>query len=126
VDPISVPPVVAPERSRSPATSTAKLTPWIEHHVGECVAAAASVILQALDEHRDGGLIPRTKEQIGDSVWQVYRLRQFLVPTWDFDVIAREQGVAALRTADVAPAIAQIAVEEVIRVLHAVIRETLN
>jgi hypothetical protein len=45
-----------------------------------------------------------------------------MVPTWDFDAIAREQGAVALRTADVAPAIAQIAIDEVLRVLHAVIR----
>jgi hypothetical protein len=49
-----------------------------------------------------------------------------MVPTWDFDAIAREQGAAALRTTDIAPAIAQIAIDEVLRVLHAVIRETVN
>ena len=49
-----------------------------------------------------------------------------MVPAWDFDAIAQEQGAAALRAADVAPATAQIAIDEVLRVLHAVIREALN
>jgi hypothetical protein len=89
-------------------------------------AAAAGAILEALAEHQSGGLIPKTKEQVGDSIWQLYRIRCVMVPTWDFDAIAREQGAAALRTADIAPAIAQIAIDEVLRVLHAVIRETVN
>ena len=114
-------------RSRSTATSTAKpVVPWLEHHVGEMTAAAASTVLEALAEYKDRGLTPATRNQTGEVFWELYRLRQLLVPTWDFDAICREQGTAALRAADVAPATAQIAIDEVIRVLHAVIRETVN
>jgi len=117
---------VAPERSTATATAAVKPIPWIEKHVGSCVADAALTILQALDEHKDGRLIPKTREQIGEAIWMLFRLHRTMVPLWDFDAIAREQGTAALRAADVAPAIAQIAIDEVLRVLHAVIRATVN
>jgi len=126
VDHIAADRPFAPEQSRSTSATPAKPVPWIERHVGEVTAAAASTVLEALAEHLNGGLIPKTKEQIGESIWQLYRIRCVMVPTWDFDAIAREQGTAALRAADVAPATAQIAIDEVLRVLHAVIREALN
>jgi hypothetical protein len=121
--------LVAPQeqsQSRSRSTATAKPIPWIERHVGEITAAAAGTILEALAEHQNGGLIQKTREQIGDSIWQLYRIRCVMVPTWNFDAICREQGGVALRAVDVAPATAQIAIDEVLRVLHAVIRETVN
>jgi hypothetical protein len=117
---------LAPSTQRSTSAPTAKSGSFIEQHIGAVTATAAATILEALAEHRDRGLSPAIKTQTGELFWQLYRLRQFLVPTWDFDVIARERGTAALCAADVAPAIAQIAVDEVLRVLHAVIRDNLN
>ena len=127
MDHISAAPIFALEeqpRFRSPAT--VKPIPWIEKHVGAMTAAAAGTILEALAEHQNGGLIQKTREQIGESIWQLYRIRCVMVPSWDFDAIAREQGTAALRAADISPRTAQIAIDEVLRVLRAVIRETVN
>ena len=123
--PILAPTVLAPEQSQSTSTATTILTP-IESLVGRITAAAACTILEATDEFGDRGLSPATKDQIKERFWTLYRVRQLLVPTWDFDQIARGQGVAALRAADVAPALAEIAVEETLRVLQLTIRDTLN
>ena len=124
MDPILAPiAVVSEEQPRSTAT---KPVPPIERYVGKMTAAAAGTILEALAEYKDRGVTPATRNQTGEVFFELYRLRQLLVPTWDFDAICREQGTAALRAADVAPAIAQIAIDEVLRVLHAVIRATVN
>jgi hypothetical protein len=124
VDSIPTIPLLAPEQSRSTATTIP--TPPIERLVGRATAAAAGTILEALAEYQDRGLSPAIKNQTGDAFWQLYRLRQLLVPMWDFDVIAREHGVTLLRAADIAPAIAEIAVDEVLSILHKVIRDNLN
>jgi len=62
----------------------------------------------------------------GDLVAQLYRLRAFLVPTWDFDGIAKKHGIEALRAADVSPATAAAAVTEVLNILRKVVRDNLN
>ena len=113
----------------APAPSTAKATSkpasFIENYVGE-LAAAAAILLEALGEFRDRGLTPRTKMAAGDLIAQLYRLRAFLVPTWDFDAIARAHGIAALRAADVSPATAEAAVDEVLTILGKLIHDNLN
>src|SRR5262249_43892845 len=111
------------EQSRS--TATPILNP-IERWVGRVTAAAASAILEAMEEFQDRGVSPATKNQIKERFWQLYRIRQLLIPVWDFDAIAREQGVAALRAADVSPGLAKIAVDAVMETLHKVIRDNLN
>jgi hypothetical protein len=72
-------------------------------------------------------LCPATKNQIGEVYWRLYRVRQLLISgPWDFDSIARIQGTAALLAADVSPRLAKIAVDAVMKTLHALIRDSLN
>src|SRR5262249_7356833 len=115
--------VLAPSSSRSTAVTV--LTP-IESWVGRITAAAALTVLEALDEYQDRGLSPAIKKKIGEVYWRLYRVRELLYPVWDFDHIAREQGLAALRAADVSPGLAKIAVDAVMEPLHKLIRENLN
>lgn len=94
MDPISVAPILA----LGSTTAANQVVPWLERHVGECVAAAACTILQALDEHQNGGLTPRTRGAGGDRIFDLYRLRCLMVSTWDWETIARHRGIEALRT----------------------------
>jgi hypothetical protein len=84
----------APASSRSTAATPANT---IERHVGTIVAAASIAILQALREFQNGGLTASTKMQGGDLICELYRLRQFMIADWPFDVIVREHGKTALR-----------------------------
>ena len=116
--------ILAPSSSRS---TSATVLPPIESWVGRITAAAAITVLDAAEESRDGrSLCPATKNQIGEVYWRLYRVRQLLYPVWDFDLIAREQGLAALRAADVSPGLAKIAIDAVMDTLHKLIREILN
>jgi hypothetical protein len=96
---VSITPAInAPAPSQSTAPATSKPASWLEHHVGEMVAAAAGAIAAALGEFRDGGLTPATK-----MLWRHHRralqaLRQFLIVDFrDFDGMARTHGAAVLR-----------------------------
>jgi hypothetical protein len=77
-------------------------------------------------EYADRGLSPRTKENVGELFVQLFKWRQFAIPDWDFERIAREQGVAILRAADIPLATAEAAVDEILIILGKVVRDNLN
>jgi hypothetical protein len=62
----------------------------------------------------------------GERIAELHKLRKFLMPIWDFDAIAREQGVVALRACDVSLAVAECAVAETLDILAKVTRDNLN
>jgi hypothetical protein len=111
------------------ARSTAKaLAPasTIEHYVGRQVAAAAATLLEALAERSDGGLTPATRTRGGDQLAALYGLRQFMIGTWDFDAICREYGRLSLCAADVSPSTADRLVDEVLTLMHKIVRSAAN
>jgi hypothetical protein len=111
--------------ARSPATA---LTPTntIERYVGKLVAGAAIILLEGLQERADGGLTPATRTRGGDQLAMLYGLRCFMIGTWDFDEICREYGRLALRAADVSPSTADTLVDEVMILLHTIVRAEAN
>jgi len=114
---------VTPAPSRSTPATPANT---IERYVGQRVAAAAGVILEALAERQGGGLSPATRTAGGDQLAALHGLRLFMLADWDFDAIAREHGAAALRAADVSPANADVLVDEVLILLHKIARTAAN
>ena len=113
----------------SSSSATAKPASWLERHVGEMVAGAAGTIALALSEFNDGALTPRTKMQGGDAIAKLYKLRQFMIGTWDFDRIAREHGRAVLRECcgnNVKDATVDALVSEALAILAKVVRDQLN
>jgi hypothetical protein len=116
------------ERSRSSSPS-AKPVSWLERHVGEMVAGAAGNLALALSEFQDRGLTTHTKMAGGDAIFQLFRLRQMMVGTWDFDRIAREHGRAVLREtcgADIDARTIDMLVDAVLEILAKVVRDQLN
>src|SRR5262249_50738634 len=69
---------------------------------------------------------PRTKMAAGDLIARLSRRRGFLSPTGYFDATAGAHGIAALRAADVTPATAEAAVDEVLTILGKLIHDNLN
>jgi len=112
----------------APAPSTTKATAnTLERHVGALVAAAGMAIAAALEERRHGALSPTTRQRGGDLICELVRLRLFLIVDLpDFDRVARAHGVAMLRAADVSLATATVLVDEVLDLMHKVIRVALN
>jgi len=110
------------------AKPQAKASPnAIERHVGKIVAAAAGAILEALHEYQNGGrLSSRTKMAGGDLLAQLYALRCYMIADWPFDDICREHGKLALRAADVPPSTANTLVDEVLILLHKIVRAEAN
>jgi hypothetical protein len=90
------------------------------------VGACAGAIAEAVGEFQDGGLTPRTKGRGGNLIWELFRLREFMIADFDFDRIARERGVEALLACDVNPATATALVNEVLDILRKVTRDQLN
>jgi len=85
------------------------------------------VIAAALREFQEGALTPRTKGQGGEFIAQLFRLRQYMIVDFpNFDSIARERGVEALRACDVPPATASALVSEVLAILAKVVRDQLS
>jgi hypothetical protein len=118
---------LTPATIHAPARSTAKPSPnTIERHVGEIVAAAACSILKALHEYQNGGLSSRTKMAGGDLLAQLYGLRCFMIDAWDFDAICREHGKLALRAADFSASTADKLIDEVMILLHKIVRAEAN
>ena len=118
--------LLAPTTSSSPSPSTAS---FLERYVGEMVAGAAGVIALALSEFQDRGLTPRTKMAGGEAIAQLFKLRQFMIGTWDFDTIARAQGTRVLRECcgrDVKDATVDALVDETLAILAKVVRSNLN
>ena len=60
------------------------------------VAGAAGNLALALSEFQDRGLTTHTKMAGGDAIFQLFRLQQYMIGTWDFDAIARTHGRAVL------------------------------
>jgi len=112
---------LARSTSKTPA-STGSLEPLI----GRLVAAAGITIVEALGEYRDGGLTPATRTRGGDLIAQLVGLYQFAIVDFDFDNVARVHGTAALCAADVSPSTADRLVDEVLRLLHKVMRAAVN
>jgi len=115
----------------TPTSSTGKTSvntgPSHEFLIAQLVAAAGLVIVEALQERADGGLSPATKTRGGDLLARLVGLRQFLIADFpDFDALARQHGGAALRAADVSPIVADRLVDEVLTLLHKIVRTTLN
>ena len=117
----------AADTIHAPARSTST-TPanTIEHYVGRLVAGAAATLLEALAERSDGALTPATRTRGGDQLAALYGLRCFMIGTWDFDGICREHGKLALRAADVSPSTADRLVDEVLILLHKIVRAAAN
>ena len=63
------------------------------------VVGAAGTIALALSEFQDRGLTTHTKMAGGEAIAKLYKLRQYMIGTWDFDTIARTHGRAVLREA---------------------------
>jgi hypothetical protein len=67
--------------------------------------------------------------QGGEAIAKLYKLRQFMIGTWDFDRMAREHGKLVLREAcgrDVTDGTVNALVDEVMNILHKVVRDNLN
>jgi len=124
VDPATTNADLAPEQSKSTASTVP--IPLIERWVGRVTAAAAGAVLEAMEEFKDRGVSPATKDQIKEHFWRLYLVRQLLFPVWDFDAIAREQGAAVLRAADVSPGLTKITIDATLETLHKMIRDALN
>lgn len=116
----------------SPPTAVTTFNPpnFLERIVGEAVAVAASSLAKALGEFTDGGLTPATRGQGADSIVQLFRLKLFLAGDFpDWDAVAREQGVTALRAAtdgEVSPVTCDLLVESVLEILGRVVKSELN
>ena len=89
--------VVTPHASTR--TQSSKVSS-LERYIGLQVAGAAAAVALALGEFEDGGLTSETKMAGADLIAELFRVRQFSLGYWDFDKIAREQGVTALREAN--------------------------
>jgi len=101
----------------------------LEHSVGEIVAAAAVTLAQGLREMERGKLTLRTKMKGGDLVFELFKLRQFLIADFDFDRICREHGRIVLLEAsgaDVDARTIEILVDGVLDVLARVVRAAVN
>jgi hypothetical protein len=126
-DEAAVHPSATTVTASAPAASKADITPTLEGRIGVLVATAGIAIAEALDEHQRGALSPRTKMRSGDLICELVRLRQFLIVDFpDFDRVAREHGVALLQAADASPATANVLVDEVLDLMHKVMRIALN
>jgi hypothetical protein len=115
--------------THAPVRSTAKPSRTIERYVGEIVAAAAGAIMEALAEYQTGGLTAATKSRGGDLIAELYGLRQYMIVDWPFDQIAREHGATVLRETcgtDLDARRIDVLVDEVLRLLHKVVRAAVN
>jgi len=113
---------LAPSRSTASAPANT-----IERHIGALVAAAGLVIVEALAERAAGGLTSATRTRGGDLICELYGLRRFLIADFpNFDALAREHGLAALRSADISPATADVLVDEILILLRQIARAAVN
>ena len=69
----------------------------IEILIGECMAAAAAGLAQALGEFQGNGLTARTKAAGGDLVAQLYELQRATHGEFDFGEVALDYGRKVLR-----------------------------
>jgi hypothetical protein len=91
------------------------------------VGACAGMIAEAVGQFQDGGLTPTTKGRGGNLIWELYKLREFMIADFpNFDSIARTRGVEALRACDVPLAAANMLVDAVLEILAKIVRDKLN
>src|SRR5262245_28684600 len=103
--------------------------PSIEEIVGKMVAQAAVALGAGVREFERGRLCLLTKVAEADSIAQLYTARQFMIPAWDFEAVAREYGQRVLLEsggADVDASTAEILVDGVLSVLARVVRLAAN
>ena len=128
MDPALIVTALAPVPST--ARPTFNPTSSLERAVGEAVAVAAAAIGEALGEFQDAGLTPRTRNQGGEAIAYLFKLKLFLAADFpDFAAVAREQGVAALRAAtdgEVAPGTCALLIDSVLDILAQVVAAELN
>ena len=132
MDPILAPTAVAPEQSRSTATSASTFQPasWLEGYVAQQVAGAAAALLLAYQERQEiGALTSNTKRSGAELVAEVVKLRNFLVGRVDdFESMARRGGAAVLRQNcnELSAATCATLVDAVLKVVAEVARQELN
>jgi hypothetical protein len=131
VDPILAPTAVAPEQSRSTATSASTFQPasWLEGYVAQQVAGAAAALFLAYQERLEfGDLTSGTKRSGAELVAEVLKLRNFLVGRVDdFEAMARRGGAAVLRqNTELSLATCENLVDAVLKVVAEVARQELN
>ena len=89
----------APEQSRSTGKDQVPPTP-LERRVGRAVAMTASAIAAGVQDYASNGrMTVPTKVRTADCLSELYKLRCLMVPVWDFDGIAHQQGRLALAEA---------------------------
>jgi len=111
----------------SSTKATTRSAPPLECHLGMVVGACAGMIAEAALEFQRGALTTTTKMRGGNFIYELYKLREFMIADFpDFDRIARTRGAAALCGRDVHPATATALVNEVLDILHKVVRAELN
>jgi hypothetical protein len=125
---LDVVPFVAREQSRSPSPSAKPARSWLENYIGQTVAGAAAALVVALDEARDGGVTSGTRQQGGELVAELVRLRNFMVGRFDFETAARTHGPRVLQEAccEMSSATATALVGEVLKIVASVVRQELH
>jgi hypothetical protein len=109
--------------------STDETEPTLEHSIGVLVASVAALLADGLCERQQGALTTRTKRAGGDAVFELYKLRQFMIADWPFDDVARKYGKRVLLEsggAGVDATTAEILVDGVLDILRKVVRAALN
>jgi hypothetical protein len=72
--------------------------PSIERTIGALVADAAAALMMALAQRYEGeSLSVEVKNLGGDTITQLYTMRQFGYRSRDFDAVARREGKRVLR-----------------------------
>jgi hypothetical protein len=113
----------------APSSSAAEIEPTLEACVGGLVAAAAVAIAEGLGELERGRLSARTRAKGGDLIAKIFKLRLCMLGSWDFDRIAVEYGVHALRVTcddDISDATIAELVGSVMDILRSLTRAALN
>ena len=119
VDPnLSAAIVLAPSTS-TPIKSTARL----EIHLGIVVAAAALGAAMG-EEFKSGVVSASTKTIGGETVAELLKLYFLTAANFDFERVARERGVEVLLANDISPGIAESLVDETLKILAAVTRNS--
>jgi len=93
------------------------------------VAGAAGTIALPLWEFQDRGLTTHTKMAGGEAIAKLYKLRQYMIGTWDFAAIARTHGRVVLREccgSGITDATVDALIDEVLDILAKVVRDQLN
>ena len=112
----------APSSSTSTATSTTKPSSAVEWYIGIQVGGAAVVLLQAIEERGERGVTPTTRDQAGEIISELCRIRYYLAGQQDFEPLAKTLGIAQLRACDIPLATAEWAVDQVLAIVRKVMR----